>query len=207
MTLDEKNHVINTANDALDKQLKRCQSSYPYIEDEISEEARLGSMTHWAYTTEKPTEKKGIIAGERTRRAANQLAAAEGDAAAVRSETRREAVAARKGRHQNLDSDFDDSRASGKKVQNGAKGRKVADTSYGLGISNTTGPPNKRRKVEQSGTGGAAMGRTSSSMYGSGVRGASPAVDIRKKPRGGALATGNGRRRQVDIFQLVYVDE
>ena len=152
-------------------------------------------MTHWAYTTEKPTEKKGIIAGERTRRAANQLAAAEGDAAAMRSEARREAVAARKGKNHNLDSDFDDGRAMGKKLQNGARGRKVADTSYGLGIPNAPGPPNKRRKIEQSGTGGVAMGRTSSSMYGSGARGTSPAIDSRKKPRGGALAIGNGRRR------------
>ena len=72
-TLDEKNHVLNTAIDSLDKQMKRCNSSYPYIEDEISEEARYGSLTHWAYT-EKTGEKKGMIAGERTRRAANTAA-------------------------------------------------------------------------------------------------------------------------------------
>ena len=196
MTLDEKNHVMSTAIDGLEKQLKRCQSSYPHIEGEISEEARLGSMTHWAYNTEKPTEKKGIMAGERTRRAANQLAAAEGDAAAMRSEARREAVAARKGRNQNFDSDFDDNRIYGKKAQNGGKGRKAADTAYGLGISNASAPPNKRRKVEQTNAGGVAMGRSFSSTYGSGARGASPAVDTKRKARGGALATGNGRRRQ-----------
>ena len=77
-TLDEKNHVISTANDCLDKQLVRCNSSYPHIEDEVSEEARYGSLTHWAYT-EKSAEKRGATAGERTRRdaaAASQLASA-----------------------------------------------------------------------------------------------------------------------------------
>ncbi|KAG8530928.1 uncharacterized protein KY384_004285 [Bacidia gigantensis] len=121
--LDEKNHVMNTATDCLDKQIKRCQSSYPHIEEEISEEARLGSMTHWAYNTEKPTEKKGMIGGERTRRAANHLAV-ETEAAAMRSEVRREAVAARKGKHPIVDSDFDDSRTVGRKAQNGGKGKK-----------------------------------------------------------------------------------
>ncbi len=50
MTLDEKNHVLSTATEALNKQLARADSSYPYIENEISEEARYGSLIHWAYT-------------------------------------------------------------------------------------------------------------------------------------------------------------
>ena len=195
MTLDEKNHVMNCAIDGLEKQLERCQSSFPYIEDEISEEARLGSMTHWAYNTEKPTEKKGMMAGERTRRAANNLAVAEGDAAAVRSEARREAVAARKGRTQNVDSDFDENKAYGKKVQNGGKGRKIGEPAFGLGISNVTAPPNKRRKAEPQGAVGMAMARTISSTYGTNARGTPPAADSKKKPRGGAVAPTNGRRR------------
>lgn len=193
MTLDEKNHVMNCAIDGLEKQLQRCQSSFPYIEAEISEEARLGSMTHWAYNTEKPTEKKGMMAGERTRRATTSLAVAEGDGAAMRSEARREAVAARKGRVQNVDSDFDDNRPHGKKLQNGAKGRKIAEPAYGLGISNATAPPNKRRKVEPHG----AMARTVSSAYGTNARSTPPAADSKKKSRGGAVATSNGRRRLV----------
>ena len=193
MTQDEKNHVMSTTLDCLDKQLRRVQSSYPYIADEISEEARLGSMTHWAYNTEKPTEKKSMIGSERTRRAANHL---ESDAAALRSEARREAVAARKGKMTaQVDSDFDDPRNFGRKVQSGAKGRKV-EQAYGLGIVNT-GPPNKRRKVEHLAAAGTAMGR-SSSGYGVNGRGASPAIDGRKRPRNGA-ATANGRKRRVDI--------
>ena len=187
---DEKNHVMNTAIDGLHKQLKCCQSSFSYIDDEISEEARLGSMTHWAYNTEKLTEKKSMIGSERTRRAANNFAA-ETDAAAMRSEARRDALAARRGRNQNIDSDFDDSRLYGKKTQNGGKGRK-GDPVVGLGISGS-GPPNKRRRVEQLGAGGVAMGRSPSAAYASNARGASPAVDTRKKPRSG-VAT-NGRKR------------
>ncbi|KAL9631989.1 MAG: hypothetical protein Q9164_005586 [Protoblastenia rupestris] len=196
MTLDEKNHVMNTAIDGLEKQLKRCQSSYPYIEGEISEEARLGSMTHWAYNSEKPTEKKGMMAGERTRRAANHLAA-ENDGAAMRNEARREANAARKGRNANVDSDFDDVRHYGKKAQNGGKGRKGGDTPHGLAILNAAGPPSKRRKVEKPGIGGFAMERAMSSVYASSNRGASPALDgaAKKKVRGGGVIATNGRRR------------
>ena len=196
MTLDEKNHVMNTAIDGLEKQLKRCQSSYPYIEGEISEEARLGSMTHWAYNSEKPTEKKGMMAGERTRRAANHLAA-ENDGVAIRNEARREANAARKGRNANVDSDFDDARHYGKKAQNGGKGRKGGDAPQGLAILNAAGPPNKRRKLEKPGIGGFAMERAMSSVYASSNRGASPAFDgaAKKKVRGGGVIATNGRRR------------
>ena len=192
MTLDEKNHVMSTAVDCLDKQLKRCQSSFPHIEKEISEEARLGSMTHWAYNTEKPTEKKGMIGGERTRRAANHLAV-ESEAAAIRSEARREAVAARKGKHQAMDSDFDDLRNTSKKAQTSGKGKKTGEAIYGLGISNAA-PPNKRRKVEQASTGTNLRGGSGSIAYNPGARGLSPAVESKKKPRGGAT-TNNGSRR------------
>lgn len=205
MTLDEKNHVMNTAHDALEKQLKRCQSSFPYIEDEISEEARLGSMTHWAYNSEKPTEKKGMMAGERTRRAANHAAAVETDISAMRSEPRREAVPSRKSRLQNLvDSDFDETRTyAGKKTQNGNKSRKVPD---GLGISNVPVVNNKRRKVEQPPSGGFPMGRSMSSVYASGARGSSPAIDSKKKARGaGAVTASNGKRRYVlSLGDLVH---
>ena len=209
MTLDEKNHVMNTAIEGLEKQLKRCQSSYPHIEDEISEEARLGSMNHWAYNTDKATEKKGMVAGERTRRAANHLAA-ENEPAAVRSEARREAVAARKGRQANVDSDFDDVRSYGKKAQSIAKGRKAGDTVYGLGIANAPVPSNKRRKIEKPATGGFNTEKVMQSVYSFGARGASPAIDGagRKKTRGGALAAGNARRRQVamkDVPIFAYV--
>ncbi len=213
-TLDEKNHVINTALDCLEKQQRRCNSSFPHIEDEISEEARLGSLTHWAYT-DKGAEKKGIIAGERTRRAANNAAAIhEAEVAALRSESRREALAAKKPRNQHLDSDFDDGRTVSKKAQVGGKGRKAADAggsnSIGLGIANGAAPPNKRRKIEKSTAGNLRVERAMASVYGSntasgGRNGASPKdaslndAAMRKKGKGGAALNGTGRRRSVSF--------
>ena len=213
-TLDEKNHVLNTAIDSFDKQMKRCDSSYPHIEDEISEEARYGSLTHWAYT-DKSAEKKGMIAGERTRRAANTAAVAaaqqEAEGAAMRSEARREALAARKNRNQHVDSDFDDNRAISKNPKSSGKGRKAADanlstTGVGLGILNGAAPPNKRRKVEKP-TGGLSVERAMASVYGSNggtARGLAssprdtPGNDAagKKRGRGGSLAVnGTGRKR------------
>ncbi len=222
MTLDEKNHVMSTAIDGLDKQLMRCESSYPYIENEVSEEARYGNLNHWAYH-EKAAEKKGTTAGERTRReaaAAHQLASVnhEVEGAALRSELRREAMAARK-RNQHLDSDFDDRQSTLKKQQSTGKGRRGVDTAspangtgVGLGIangSNATAPPSKRRKIEKPNTGstlgGIPIDRAMSSVYGSNGGSArgnagspreTPADEAAKKRgRGVAAANGSGRRR------------
>ena len=227
MTVDEKNHVLSTAIDGLDKQLMRCESSYPYIENEVSEEARYGSLNHWAYH-EKPAEKKGTTAGERTRReaaAAHQLASAnhEVDEVALRSELRREAVAARK-RNQHLDSDFDDRHSTAKKAQGIGKGRRAAEPAFtainaavGLGIaadSHATAPPIKRRKLEKSNPGSALgevpMDRALSTVYGpngTSARGnagspkETPAEEAAKKRgRGAAAANGTGRRRYEDLL-------
>ena len=194
-TLDEKNHLISTANETLNKQLARCESSFKHIDGEISEEARFGVLNHWAYSTEKAVEKKGTTAGERTRRdvaAANSLAAAAAaalnaeDAAALRSENRREALAARKQRNQRADSDFDDGRgavqSAAKRGQGNNKSRKAAEAglpmngaAVGLGVANGTvstaaGVANKRRKPEKPPTGltngGATIERALSSVYG-----------------------------------------
>lgn len=190
-TLDEKNHVISTAVDELSKQLARCDSSFSHIPNEVSEEARYGSLNHWAYT-EKAAEKKGTLAGERTRRdtAANSHAANAGvshevDGVASRSEMRREALAARKRPNPTLDSDFDENRSPAqtaiRKAQANAKGRKAAEppvaingTSVGLGIASgapAAGPPSKRRKIEKqvvaTPLGGLPMERAMSSVYGS----------------------------------------
>jgi len=207
-TLDEKNHVLNTAIDGLDKQLKRCNSSYPHIGDEISEEARLGSMTHWAYT-DKTAEKKGMIGAERTRRAANNAAAQtalqEAEGAAVRSTQRREAVADRKRNNQYVDSDFDDTHA-GKRGQAGGKGRKIADAGVGLEILNGGAPVTKRRKIEKLPVGNLPQGKAMATVFGDAVAtgrgGAGSPRDLsvndggKKKGRGGAAAVnGSGRRR------------
>lgn len=196
MTLDEKNHVLSTATEALNKQLTRVDSSFLYIENEISEEARYGSLMHWAYADKTATRGNGTTAGERSRRdvaAANNLAAAaaavhEGETAVSRSESRREAMLARKQRNVHVDSDFDDGRqsllnnATGalRRSQGAGKVRKAPDaagttngTASGLGITN--GPTNnvstvanKRRRIEKpatnTGNGVPAMERSMSTV-------------------------------------------
>lgn len=224
-TLDEKNHVLSTATDALEKQLKRCNSSYIHIDKEISEEARYGSLRHWAYM-DRTAEKKGTTANERTRREAaiangQNISAAttqEGELATIRSEARREVVAARKQRNQHVDSDFDDSRAVKKPTGHG-KGRKIVEMSSiskGAGLGIHTGqsgsganPSNKRRKVEKPASagllGGLRMERSMSAVFGpnagSGRAGGvslreTPAIETAKKRgRAGTVTNGTGRKR------------
>ncbi|KAL9020357.1 MAG: hypothetical protein Q9185_002435 [Variospora sp. 1 TL-2023] len=222
--LDEKNQVLSIANDCLENQLKRCDSSYRHMDNELSEEARYGSLTHWAYNTEKTADKKGTTAGERSRRdvaAANHLAANapavhEAEGAALRSELRREAIAARKSKNQHLEPDLDEARGpNGKKAQAAGKGRKATDATsssngatVGLGIANATpaAPPSKRRKLDKAAT-GAPMVRAMSSVYGSNPgsnRGAAtspratPALEPpKKRGRVAAVPNGTGRKRYV----------
>jgi hypothetical protein len=144
MTADEKNHVISNANEELDRQVVRLDTVFPYIAGEISEEARLGSLTHWAYSNKTAAK---AATNERPRReAVNQrqdlshvLHEAE---AASRSEARREAVLARKQRRAHVDADYEESRSSGARKTNNGKSR---------GGDNTADPSAapKRRKVER----------------------------------------------------------
>lgn len=158
MTADEKNHVITNANDELDRQLFRIDSIFPYIAGEISEESRLGSLTHWAYSN-KSTAKDSRSTNERPRREAashkhdQSLHEAE---AASRSEARREAVLARKQRRNHADSDFDETRGNGarkgavSKARGGTGGDQSVADQAGLNAANaSTAAPAKRRKVER----------------------------------------------------------
>lgn len=169
VSLEEKNHVISTANDALQKQLNRIDDVWPHLEREFSDEAKWGSDTHWAYPENRAARAANTVA-ERTRRegAASLSAAAQvvdaGDAAA-RSDARKQAVAAKKSqKNQHQDSDRDDHEGKGKegtgkkapaKRKPAAKASDARDApaSIGLGItgqaeaSNTPAP--KRRKVEK----------------------------------------------------------
>lgn len=117
LTTDEKNHVLWNANSELQKQLFRLDTIYPYVEGEVSEEARLGSLSHWAYSNKTTAKAAGPTGTERTRRevaAASNLTAVLHDAdAALRSESRREAMIARKHRRNQGELEADEGRIHG----------------------------------------------------------------------------------------------
>jgi hypothetical protein len=207
VSLDEKNHVISTAAEALNKQLARIDECFPYIELEVSEEARYGSITHWAYPENRATK---LTSGGRRQdvAAANTLTAAAQhlvDEAAARSDARKQALLAKKSNKHQTESDFDDShKEPSKKLHGNSKVRKAADASLGIGLGMTNGAangnPSKRRKVEKGSTAGTAMERAISSVYGSngtatkgkgGSPRGTPGPEAKKRSR--AVASTNGQ--------------
>jgi len=157
--LDEKLVVLGGAKATKDKGLARMHNSWVHLDNEVSEEARYGSVTHWAYADKEEKKKGG--AHERQRRevaSANNLAAAaqhvhDADSIAAKSEARREAMLANKrNRNQHVDSDFDDRPA--KKPQKrkaiAAEATNNEGRNVGLGIT-SNGPPaqGKRKKTEK----------------------------------------------------------
>ncbi|KAI0541745.1 hypothetical protein GGR58DRAFT_414207 [Xylaria digitata] len=214
VSLEEKNHVISTANEALSKHLSRINDVWPHLENEFSDEAKWGSTTHWAYPENRINRANQA---ERSRRdgaavitaAAQQLQVEE---AAARSDARKQALMAKKSlKNQHQDSDADDHENKqksepSKKAQGGGKARKGAEstTPVGLGITTTANangnPPSKRRKVENNSktvNGGQAMERAMSSVYNNNAPKpknasprATPAPEPTKKRK--ALPTANG---------------
>lgn len=187
LTADEKNHVISNANDELSHQLFRLDSIFPHIAGEISEEARLGSLTHWAYSNRTTTKTTGH---ERPRREAASHFAHNLEAEhASRSEARREAVLARKQRR-NADADFDDAR--GRKGA-GPRGRAAAgdaDSVTGAGGA-------KRRRVEKPATvqtGGTAMERSASGVTSTGRTASKDGVEVKKRSRTSNAPTTTRKR-------------
>jgi Inhibitor of growth proteins N-terminal histone-binding len=215
--LDEKIHVLTTATDALERQLSRCDSYWPGIENEINEETRYGNLNHWAYI-DKTAERRIATAHERPRRDAAHSSSlgitslgTEGDYAS-RSEARREALAHRKRNIQQIDSEFEDDR-TGKRATGPGKGKKPSSSALGANGSlhaNLSGiHKDKRRKIEKPNNAaglGVSMERSISTVYGA-TAGSSRATvgspretpmqfeNPRRKGRGGATANGNGRKR------------
>jgi hypothetical protein len=158
-TLDEKLVVLQGAKATKDKGLTRMTHSYSQLDTEISEEARYGSLTHWAYA-DKEEKKKGAPNHERQRRevaAANNLAAAaqhvhDVDSIAAKSEARREAMLAKRSRQQQADSDFDDRPAAKKPQKRKAQAPDPSTADHrgvGLGISGNAAGQAKRKKAEK----------------------------------------------------------
>ncbi|KAH0559442.1 hypothetical protein GP486_004040 [Trichoglossum hirsutum] len=227
--LDEKNHVIFTANEALNKQLLRLESVYPYIECEISEEARYGSLNHWAYI-EKPGAKRSSTGPERSRRDVAPIsgfsissAINDGETIGTRSESRREAMLARRQKVQ-VDSDFEESRAhpatssmrqrdpasaqpapvtnAGKRSHGNTKSKKAADGAAGAGSAITNGPgsaaighPSKRRKTEKASASGNIAGGASMEKTSSAVANGMTGKGHASSPRGGTPAAEFARKR------------
>jgi ditrans,polycis-polyprenyl diphosphate synthase len=210
VSLEEKNHVIATANDALHKQLARIEDIWPHLEAEFSEEAKWGSATHWAYI-ENRQAKANDKQAERSRRegAATLSAAAQAlaEEAAARSSDRKQAMAAKKSaKNQVADADGDKPQDTGKKAQ-GAKSRKPLPDSGPVGLGITPGPPgaaptNKRRKVEPKPNGGTPTERAMGSVFGNNAskRGTTspretPAPESGNKKRK-ALPTSSGQAKK-----------
>lgn len=185
VSLEEKNHVISTANEALQKQLGRIEDLWPHLEGEFSDEAKWGSTTHWAYLENRIAKANNNSQAERSRRegAATLSAAAQqlAEEAASRSSDRKQALAAKKNsknsQANDADTDGKPQEQASKKSQNTGKSRRPAGEaagSVGLGISNPptangANPVPKRRKVENkqaNNSGGAATEKAMSSVFG-----------------------------------------
>ncbi|KAL3457613.1 hypothetical protein BJX64DRAFT_268656 [Aspergillus heterothallicus] len=199
LTADEKNHVISNANDELDRQIMRLDCIFPFIAGEISEEARLGSLNHWAYSNRNAAK---TTTSERPRREAasnKELVHALQEAEAVsRSEARREAVLARR-RRAHADSDLDEARAAGSRKGQSNKSRIPTDHgSLGHNQSATgSSGQTKRRKVERPANieASAAMERSGSGagVYARG--GAKEATDVIRKRQRAPNTNAAARKR------------
>ncbi|KID63495.1 p33ING1b (ING1) protein, partial [Metarhizium hybridum] len=213
VSLEEKNHVLSTANEALQRQLARAEDVWPYLENEFSDEAKWGSTTHWAYPENRTGSK--VSHTERARRdgaaAISAAAQALAEEAAARSDARKQAVQAKKGlKNQQQDSDADDLEARHKEPakKTTAKSRKTVtadpnNTALGIPAPSTNGnPPQKRRKVEKTVNGGnTGTGGAMSTVFGTnapkpktGSPRGTPAPDGPKKRK--ALPTGSGQAKK-----------
>ena len=156
VTMDEKNHVMNNANEDLSRHIRRLETVFPHIAAEVSEEARLGSLAHWAYL-ENRTTTKAIGHNSRREAAASRAIMHDADIAS-RSESRREAMLARRQRNNQVDSDFDEQRTTNKRVNGNGKTRRIGEIAAeaaGLGI--TSAPVAKRKKPEKTAAGSLAV--------------------------------------------------
>ncbi|POS87492.1 hypothetical protein EPUL_001663 [Erysiphe pulchra] len=222
VSLDEKNHVISTAAEALAKQLARIDDCFPFIDLEISEEARNGSKTHWAYPENRISKSNSGGPSVKEQHATNQSHTSvqiPGEDSTSKSDTRKQAlVDKRKSRNQQPDSDMIDqpeTKQKDKKSNGNSKARKANDTSAGVAVSithNSTPISNssKRRKVEKAPTNGANLERLTNSSYVNGVTagkgrpsspGSTPPQSESSRKRARALpTTSNGltnRKRQI----------
>lgn len=163
--LDEKNVVLTEANRVLELQSTRLDSVMPYIDEEISEEARLGSMTHWAYSDNRQkkqvtgpgaAKQRDVAATNSLADAAHEIEIAQARVAAGREATK-EKGKGKRAEHAG-DSDFDDKPRKVPKVGKGKAAAAAAAAAAGLGISN--GETTTKRKKADKGLAAVGMERT-----------------------------------------------
>lgn len=204
VSMDEKNHLINSANEDLSRHLKRLTTIYPHIADEVSEEARLGSLTHWAYIENKPPTRANAASSRRE--AAAGLAAMHDNDIASRSESRREAMLARKQRHNQVDSDFEDPRTTKRANTSGKprRGEIAGESIPGLGISSAA-PVVKRKRAEKPGAGGVAIEGSLSGVLGGRALSREPSQqEASKKRKPPTSVTTAARKRYANVPDLVF---
>ncbi|RKF55022.1 putative phd-finger domain-containing protein [Golovinomyces cichoracearum] len=177
VSLDEKNHVISTAGDALAKQLARIDDCIPFIELEISEEARNGSKTHWAYPENRISKSNNCVISRKDQPVLGHSSLSAHnvtDDTTTRSDTRKQALLdKRKTRNNHTESDLaeqPDSKQKDKKPISNGKTRKVNDASGSVAVgtinnSTVNGNPSKRRKVEKGTVNGSSSEISTSSTY------------------------------------------
>jgi hypothetical protein len=194
VTMDEKNHVINNSNEELSRHIRRLDSIWPHLSDEISEEARLGSLKHWAYTETNATKKSN--APTTRREAAANLAMLHDNEVASRSETRREAVAAKsKQRLAQIDASLEESRISSKKATAEAK-RRAAEAADMAGLGISPAAPGKRKKTEKSLASMAMDKSISNALGGSRAMSREPSQQENTKKRKAPAASTNVARKR-----------
>jgi hypothetical protein len=197
VTMDEKNHVINNANEEVARHIRRLDLIWPHLADEISEEARLGSLKHWAYTETNPTKKPAAPTTRREAAAAG-LATLHESEAAHRSQDRREAVRRQRANAQPVDSDFDDARLPARKTTTGGKKRAVEPVADPTGLGISGAGPSKRKKPEKIAVGSAAMERSlSSALGGRPMSRENSQQEATKKRKASAPVTTVARKRYV----------
>ncbi|KAL5615095.1 hypothetical protein BROUX41_005155 [Berkeleyomyces rouxiae] len=180
VALEEKNHVISTANDALQKQLARMDNVWPHLEEDFCDEAKWGSVNHWAYPENRAKEGR-----RRDHISAAALAAAE--EAAARSDARKQAVQAKKEKkqqqqqQQQQENDSEENKkAKSRRAPEASTSTGPAHTSVGLGISsgstNNGASTIKRRKAEKAPTanGTGSADKTSSAASSNGTKQTKP---------------------------------
>ncbi|KIV83179.1 hypothetical protein PV11_05229 [Exophiala sideris] len=196
VTMDEKNHVINTANEEVARHIRRMDRVWPHIGDELSEEARLGSLKHWAYTDINPVKKPTAPTTRREAAAATLAVMGEGNEVSHRSEARREAILARRQRTgQHADSDFDESRSVARKANSANKKRVTEQVPEPPGLGISTAGAGKRKKPEKLAIGGVGMERSISSAMGGRAMSRENSQQESKKRKASVAPTTVARKR------------